>query len=264
MREAMGLDQPFLVRLANWFGNALRGDLGESLFSRKPVVEFLAERIPVTLNVTVLALVVAWTVGISAGVVAALYHGRTADWISMFLALFFLSAPYFWMALNLIFLFSVTLGWLPVGGYVPFRESPREFFRHMVLPCTTLGLVYAGMVARMTRTSMLEVLGADYVRTARAKGLKERSVIYAHALRTALIPMITVMGLGVGELIGGSVVTETVFNIPGLGRLVVDGVLRRDFPVVQGGLLIVALGFLLTTLLVDMLYAWADPRIRYN
>ncbi|MBN1318709.1 MAG: ABC transporter permease [Anaerolineales bacterium] len=264
MRESLGLDRPFLVRLGEWFVNALQGDLGVSFYTRQPVFEVLAKRIPVTLNISALALLVALIVGIGAGMVAAAHQGRVADWLAMMAALFVISAPYFWLALNFIFLFSVKLKWFPVGNYVAFKESPQEFVKHLILPCTALGLSYAGMIARMTRTSMLEVLRADYVRTAHAKGLKLRIVTVRHIFRNALIPLTTVLGVTVGALVGGSVITETVFGIAGVGRLVVDGVVRRDIPVVQGGLLVVTFGYLLSTLIVDVLYVWFDPRIRYD
>lgn len=264
MRESLGLDRPFLERLGDWFLNALQGDLGVSFYTRQPVSEVLAKRIPVTLNISAFALFVALIVGIGAGMVAAANQGRVADWLAMMVALFVISAPYFWLALNFIFLFSVKLKWFPVGNYVAFKENPRQFFSHLILPCTALGLSYAGMIARMTRTSMLEVLRADYVRTAHAKGLKSRMVTIRHIFRNALIPLTTVLGVTVGALVGGSVITETVFGIAGVGRLVVDGVVRRDIPVVQGGLLVVTLGYLVSTLVVDVLYVWFDPRIKYE
>jgi peptide/nickel transport system permease protein len=220
--------------------------LGESItYKGTPVAELIAERWPVTFIMTAIALVVALVTGVSVGVLAALRQGRLADWMLMVPVLFAVSMPYFWLGLILIILFGVKLRWLPIGGYVPLGENPIEFIRHMILPCTALGLVYAGMIARMTRTCVLEVLNLDYVQTARAKGLPQRAVIFRHALRNALI-------------------TETVFNIRGLGRLIVDGILSRDFPVVQGGILVVTVGYLVTTLVVDLGYAWLDPRIRYE
>jgi peptide/nickel transport system permease protein len=266
MRHQLGLDRPFLVRLVDWYAHALRGDLGRSISRRgnETVAELIAERWPITLSMTAIGLAVALVTGVGAGVLAALRQGRVTDWVLMVMVLFVISTPYFWLALILIILFGVKLRWLPIGGYVPLGENPVEFVRHMILPCTALGLVYAGMIARMTRTCLLEVLNQDYVRTARAKGLRERAVIIRHALRTALIPLSTVVGMSVGGMLGGSVITETVFNIRGLGRLIVEGVTMRDFPVVQGGLLVVTLGYLITTLVVDLSYAWLDPRIRYE
>jgi peptide/nickel transport system permease protein len=265
MRQELGLDRPFLVRLVDWYAHALRGDLGESItYKGTPVAELIAERWPVTFIMTAIALVVALVTGVSVGVLAALRQGRLADWMLMVPVLFAVSMPYFWLGLILIILFGVKLRWLPIGGYVPLGENPIEFIRHMILPCTALGLVYAGMIARMTRTCVLEVLNLDYVQTARAKGLPQRAVIFRHALRNALIPLSTVVGLAVGAMLGGAVITETVFNIRGLGRLIVDGILSRDFPVVQGGILVVTVGYLVTTLVVDLGYAWLDPRIRYE
>lgn len=265
MRQELGLDRPFLVRLVDWYAHALRGDLGESItYKGTPVAELIAERWPVTFIMTAIALVVALVTGVSVGVLAALRQGRLADWMLMVPVLFAVSMPYFWLGLILIILFGVKLRWLPIGGYVPLGENPIEFIRHMILPCTALGLVYAGMIARMTRTCVLEVLNLDYVQTARAKGLPQRTVIVRHALRNALIPLSTVVGLAVGAMLGGAVITETVFNIRGLGRLIVDGILSRDFPVVQGGILVVTVGYLVTTLVVDLGYAWLDPRIRYE
>lgn len=265
MRQKLGLDRPFLVRLVDWYTHALRGDFGESFSHRnKSVTDLIAERLPITLSMAGISLFVALASGIGIGIIAALNQGRFLDWLLMVLVLFVVSTPYFWLGLTLIILFGVKLDWLPVGGYVAFRESPIEFITHMILPCTALGLSYAGMIARMTRTSMLEIMNLDYVRTARAKGLHERAVTLRHTLRNALIPLSTIVGLAVGSMLGGSVITETVFNINGLGRLIVEGVMHRDFPVVQGGLLVITIGYLITTLLVDLSYTWLDPRIRYE
>jgi peptide/nickel transport system permease protein len=265
MRHELGLDRPFLVRLVDWYAHALRGDLGESIaYKGTPVAELIAERWPVTFSMTAIALVVALVLGVSVGVLAALRQGRLADWMLMVPVLFVMSTPHFWLGLIMIIFFGVKLRWLPIGGYVPLGQNPIEFIRHLILPCTILGLVYAGMIARMTRTCVLEVLNQDYVQTARAKGLRQRAVIVRHALRNALIPLSTVVGLSVGAMLGGAVIIETVFNIRGLGRLIVDGILSRDFPVVQGGLLVVTVGYLIVTLVVDLGYAWLDPRIRYE
>jgi peptide/nickel transport system permease protein len=259
------LDRPFLIRLLAWYTQILRGDLGESLVYRgTPVADLIAERWPVTFGMTVIAMIVAVVLGISVGVLTALHQGRPTDLMLTALAVFFVSMPHFWLGLFMIVLFGVKLRWLPIGGYVPLVESPIEFFRHMILPCTVLGLVYAGMIARMTRTCVLEVLNLDYVQTARAKGLRQRTVIMRHALRNALIPLSTVIGLSVGAMLGGAVIMETVFNIRGLGRLIVDGILYRDYPVVQGGLLVVTVGYLITTLVVDLAYSRLDPQIHYK
>lgn len=264
MRAQLGLDRPLIQWVAEWFGRALRGDLGKSLFLGQPVVALIAERYPVTISVAALALIVAVGVGVPAGIIAAVNQGRLLDWIAMVLALVVLSMPGFWLALNLIFLFGVRLSWLPIGGYVPLTENPVAFFKHLLLPCVSLGLGFAALIARTTRSSMLEVLHMDYVRTARAKGLREHVVIVGHALRNALIPIITVVGLATGALLGGSVVVETVYNLPGVGRLIVEAVKRRDYAVVQGVILTITLTYLLVNLIVDVLYVWADPRIRYE
>lgn len=264
MRDKLGFNQPWYQRLFTWFANTLTGDLGDSLFLRKPLTEILADRYPVTINIAFFALLISIGFGVPAGIIAAVYQGRLADWLAMLLALVVLSIPSFWLALNLIFLFGVRWRWLPVGGYVPFSEDPIEFLRHLLLPGISLGLAFAAVVARMTRTSMLEVLRIDYIRTARAKGLRQWVVIMRHAFRNALIPVLTVIGLSFGALLGGSAVTETVYTIPGVGRLIVEAVLRRDYPVIQGGILALTVTYLAVNLLVDLLYAWADPRIRYD
>lgn len=264
LRTQLGLDRPLHERLVDWFANAFRGNLGESLFIHEPVTSIIAERYPITMSVTVLALWVAVSVGLPAGIIAAMYQGRLADWAAMMTALVVLSIPSFWLGLNLIFLFGVRLQWLPIGGYVPLREDPRQFLVHLILPSVSLGLAYAAMIARITRTSMLEVLRMDYMRTAEAKGLHRRAVILRHGLKNAFIPVVTVIGLGIGSLLGGSAVTETVYNLPGVGRMIVDAVKRRDYFLVQGGILAITATYLLINLLVDLLYAWLDPRIRYE
>lgn len=263
-RERLGLDRPFHERFLEWSGNAIRGDLGDSIFLNQPVTTALIERLPVTLSLAAFAWFVSGVIGITVGVIASVRHGRPADWGLMFMAIIGLSVPVFWLALNMIFLFSVRLGWLPTGGYVPLTENPVEYMKHLLLPGIVLGLAHTAVIARMTRSSMLEVLRQDYVRTAQAKGLKAKTVVMRHALRNALIPIITVLGISAGELLSGSVITETVFNLPGVGRLVIDGVRRRDFPVIQGGILIITVGYLFINLLVDLVYAWVDPRVHYS
>lgn len=263
LREQLGLNKPLHERLIDWYSSALQGDLGESFFLNKPITTAIIERLPVTLSLAAMAMVFASLIGISSGVIAAIYHGRALDWSIMVLAMIGLSIPVFWLALNMILIFSVQLGWFPTGGYVPFTESPLEFIRHLFLPAMALGLIHTAVVARMSRSAMLEVLRQDYVRTARAKGLEERFVVIRHALRNALIPIVTVLGIGAGELLAGSVITETVFNLPGVGRVIVDAVKRRDFPMVQGGILFVTLSYLIINLLVDLAYAWINPRIRH-
>ncbi len=263
-RVELGLDRPMPVRLGNWLYQAVQGNLGESYFLNESVAAAIQERYSVTISVALFSLIVAIIAGIATGLVASIRQGRPADWLAMTLSLVVLSIPAFWLALNLIFLFAVQLHWLPVGGFVPLTENPLEYFRHLLLPCVSLGLAEAAVIARMTRTSMLEVLRADYVRTARAKGLRERVVVLGHAMKNALIPIATAAGISAGVLLGGSVVTETVYNLPGVGRMVVEAVQRRDYPVVQGGILVITLTYLLINLAVDVLYTWIDPRIRYD
>lgn len=263
LREQLGLNRSFMEQAVSWYGNALTGDLGTSFFLKSSVMDAVKARIPITASLTILALVIAMTIGVSAGIIASVKHGRFADWGIMLLAVLGFSIPVFWLALNLIFVFSVRLGWFPTGGYRSIDEGFLEYLRHLALPAITLGLAYTGLIARMTRSSMLEVFRHDYVRTARAKGLRERAVIGRHVFRNALIPIVTIIGLTAGELLAGSVVTETVFNLPGIGRLVVDAVKRRDYPLIQGTLLVITLVYLVVNLIVDVLYAWVNPRIRY-
>lgn len=264
LRTALGLNRPLHERMLKWYVNALQGDLGNSFFLQTSVTKAIVARLPVTYSLATFALLVAAVLGLTAGIAASLKPGGFFDVGIMTLAMLGLSIPSFWLALNLIFLFAVTLGWMPLGGFVSPTENVGEYLKHLLMPGVSLGIGYTAMVARMTRASMLEVLGMDYIRTARAKGLKERGVILGHALKNALIPIITMFGVAAGGLLGGSAITETVFNMPGVGRLVVDGIIRRDYTVVQGGVLIVSLTYLVVNLIVDILYVWANPRIRYE
>jgi peptide/nickel transport system permease protein len=264
VRGQLGLDRPLPEQYARWLLNVLRGDLGKSVFNDQPVVSMLIERIEPTLMLAGLALVLTVLIGIPAGVFAAMKHNSSFDQGLMLLALLGVSMPNFWLGLNLILIFSVLLGWLPSGGYVPLADNPLGSLQSVLLPALALGFSQAALVARITRASMLEVLQADYVRTARAKGLHWTLVNFRHALKNALLPTITVVGLVVAVLVGGSAITETVFTIPGAGRLVVNAVLRRDYPVVQGAILLVAVLYVLINLLVDIIYVYVDPRIRYT
>ena len=264
-RHELGLDRPVLVRLVEWTVNALRGNLGKSYFMNRPVSAVIAERYGVTISLAIYALVLATVVGVCAGVVASIHQGGLIDWAVTASALVWLSVPDFWLALTLIFFFGVQLKWFPISGYASLiKDGPIQFLKHMLLPVISLGLGECGVIARYTRTSMLEVLRMDYITTARAKGLPERPVLLRHALKNALIPIITALGIAFGGLLGGATVVELAFTMSGVGRLILDSVRRRDYPVVQGGLLVVAVSFLLVNLLVDLLYAWADPRIRYE
>lgn len=262
VRRELGLDQPFVVRMGQWYARLLQGDMGTSLLLNRGVVDAILERLPVTLSLTALAFVVSVLLGVAAGLLAAVRHGRAADQGMMALALLGLSIPEFWLGLVLIWLIAVMVPIFPAGDYVAFAQSPLQWARHIALPTFSLACVQMGFVARMTRSSMLEVLGQDFVRTARAKGLPESYVVVRHGLVNAMVPIVTVMGIMVGALLGGAVVTEQVFSIPGLGRLIIGAVLSRDFPVIQGGLLFLALIYLAVNLVVDLLYAAIDPRVR--
>jgi peptide/nickel transport system permease protein len=262
VRREMGLDQPFLARMGDWYWRVLQGDLGTSLLLNRGVTEAILERLPVTLSLTAIAFVFAVLIGVAAGVLAAVRHGRAVDQGVMTLALLGLSIPEFWFGLVLIWLLAVTMQWFPAGDYVAFAQDPLLWAWHLALPAFTLACVQMGFIARMTRSSMLEVLGQDYVRTARAKGLPEPYVVLRHGLTNAMVPIVTVMGIMVGALLGGAVVTEQVFSLPGLGRLIIGAVLSRDFPVIQGGLLFLAVIYLAVNLVVDLLYAALDPRVR--
>lgn len=263
-RIELGLDRPIHERLAEWVFNALRGNFGESYFLNQTVTETIAERYEVTISLAVFASVVGIVVGIPIGIIASVKQGQFIDWLVTTSALLWLSIPGFWIALNLIFLFSVSLGWFPMAGFVPITENPLNFLKHLALPATSMGLGFSGIIARFTRTSMLEVLRQDYICTARAKGLCQRVVLLRHALRNALIPIITMVGIGFGDMLGGAVLTELIFSMPGVGRMVLDAVKRRDYPVVQGGVFVVTATYLAVNLVVDLLYAWADPRIHYE
>ncbi|MGQ9585214.1 MAG: ABC transporter permease [Anaerolineae bacterium] len=263
-RIELGLHRPLPERMAKWYINAIRGDLGDSFFLHASVTEAIVSRLPVTYSLAIFALVLASAIGIVTGVIAAIKQGTIADWGLMLLAVLGLSIPSFWLALNLISFFAIRLKWFPLGGFVSPQENFGDYLKHLLLPGISLGVTYAAMIARMTRASMLEVLSMDYVRTARAKGLEERLVIVRHALRNALIPIITVFGIAAGGLLGGSAIVETVFTLHGVGRLVVEAVQRRDYPVIQGGILVITFTYLVVNLLVDLLYVWANPRITYE
>lgn len=262
VRHELGLDRPFLVRMGEWYVRLLQGDLGTSLLLNRSVTEAILERLPITLSLTAMAFVVSVLLGVTAGVMAAVRRGRAADQSLMSLALLGLSIPEFWLGLVLVWLVAVLVPIFPAGDYVAFAKDPLQWARHLALPTFTLACIQMGFVARMTRSSMLEVLSQDFVRTARAKGLPEPYVVLRHGLVNAMVPIVTVMGIMVGALLGGAVVTEQVFSIPGLGRLIIGAVLSRDFPVIQGGLLFLALIYLSVNLAVDLLYAAIDPRVR--
>ncbi|REJ31973.1 MAG: peptide ABC transporter permease [Bacillota bacterium] len=256
IREQYGLNEPLHVQYMVFLKHLLQGDLGRSIRSRRPVTEEVAARLGPTLELAAGSMVVAIVIGVSTGILSAVRPNSWIDAASTFIALVGISMPVFWLGLMLMYFFSYELGWFPTAG--------RGTWRHLVLPSLTLGLSTAAIIARMTRSSMLEVLRQDYVRTARAKGLHEWAVVLKHAFRNALIPIVTVTGLQMGSLLGGAVMTESVFAWPGIGRLMVDSIIARDYPVVQGAVLVVAVGFILINLLVDVLYAYINPTIRYD
>jgi peptide/nickel transport system permease protein len=264
IRHKYGFDQPIPVQYVKWLGNALHGDLGTSTKSGLPVTQTILERIPITLELAALSVLFAVLLGVSAGIIAAVKRGSLADYASSSIALFGLSIPHFWLGLMLILLFAVQLRILPASGYVPFVDDPIENLRHMLMPAFVLGTGFSAIVMRQMRSSMLESLSADYVRTARAKGLSEREVIGAHALRNSLITVVTLVGLQLGALISGAVITEQIFVIPGFGKLTIDSVLQRDFAMIQGVVLVAAAGYVLVNLVVDLLYSVLNPRIRVS
>ena len=261
LRRDLGLDQPIPVQWVLWFGHVLRGDLGESIFLRRPVTQAIWERAEPTLMLTLLSLVISVALGLSLGVLAAVRQGSWADLGAMLVSLAGISMPTFWIGLNLILVFAVILGVLPVAGYQPLSAGLWKNLRYLILPAITLGFYDAALLARMTRSMMLGVLKENYVRTARSIGLSERRVVLGHALRNALIPLMTIVGLMFAGLLGGALVTETVFNIPGVGRLLIQAVLRRDYQLVQGIVLVIAGVYVLINLSVDILYGALDPRI---
>jgi peptide/nickel transport system permease protein len=262
-RRSLGLDRPLWEQLVLFYGRVLQGDLGRSYYLNRPVTQALWERAEPTLVLTLSALLVAVVVGVPSGIVAGAYAGSMWDRLLMITALLGVCIPGFWLSLNFIYLFAVRLGWLPAGGYVSVFVDPMAALRAMILPAVSLGFNQSALIARIARSCMVEVLAQDYIRTARAKGLPQRSVVAIHAFRNALVPVVTVVGITMAILIGGAVITEIVFNIPGLGRLVVSAILRRDYPVVQGVVLVTAAAYVLINLAVDVIYAFIDPRIRY-
>jgi peptide/nickel transport system permease protein len=264
LRAELGLDRPLGVQYLAWMGRLLRGDLGRSIRNGEPVLENVGRRLRPSLQLALLAMAISLLIAFPVGVVAAVRHNTAVDRASTAFALFGICMPNFLLALLLIFLFGVTLRWLPISGYVDPAEELMDGLRSLVLPALTLGLALAAVVTRTLRSSMLEALTEDYVRTARAKGLSEWRVMRGHVLRNALIPVVTVLGLQLGTLIGGAVITEYVFALPGVGRLVVDAVFARDYPLVQGVVLLIALGFIASNLLVDLLYGVIDPRLRHR
>ena len=263
IRKSLGLDKPLVQQFLIWSGNVLQGDLGVSPGSRFEVSLLIKQRIEPTLSIGVYALVVKMLVAIPLGVLAAWKANTWIDRSSMIIAVLSFSIPVFWLEYNMIFLFAVNLGWMPAIGYEPISGGIASWFKSITMPSIAVGLVAAGLTSRVTRSTMLEILNDDYIRTARAKGLAERVVLIRHALRNAAVPILTIIGLGLATMIGGLIVTEQVFAIPGMGRLVVDSISKRDYPVIQGIFLIIALFAVAVNLIIDLAYVYFDPRIRY-
>ncbi len=263
IRVQLGLHLPYHERLLEWVLGLLRGDLGRSILLQRPVTEAVAERLPVTLALSLYAMVVTLVFGVALGVAAAVRQNTIVDQLCMTVAMLGVSLPNVWLAILFIMFFGVHLGWFPTGGYVPIAQGWGAWFTALTLPSVALALTQIGLLARMTRSSMLEVLRQDYVQTARAKGLPGWLVVGKHALKNVMIPLVTVFGIILSLSLSGTVVIETVFSLPGMGRLIVNAIQRRDYPVIQGGLLLTATALVLVNLAVDLLYAWLDPRVRY-
>ena len=262
IREEMGFNKPIPIQYLKWLERTLTGDFGRSLRTQEPVSEMLATRVPITLELTFLAVLISVVIGIPGGIIAALRRNTWLDFVVSFFAMGGMALPYFWAGILLIRLFSLQLGWLPPSGYVDFAVDPIQNLKLMVLPALTIGISLIALVMRQTRTSMLEVLSQDYIRTARAKGVPKFRLLVRHALHNALIPVITVIGLQTGALVSGAVVTETIFSLPGLGRMVVEGIFERDFAPVQAGILVIVTRLILVNLLTDLSYASLDRRIK--
>jgi peptide/nickel transport system permease protein len=263
IRVSLGLDRPFLVRFGDWFWHVLQGDLGTSIFTNLPVSHMIAQRIEPTVSLMIFTLILSLSAAIPMGVIAAWKHGSWIDRAVMATAVFGFSTPVFVIGYVLAYVFALRMDLLPVQGFTSISQGFWPFLRSLVLPAIALGLVFMALIARITRATMLEVLSQDFVRTAKAKGIGQIGVLIVHGLKNAAVPIVTIVGIGFATLIGGAVVTESVFAIPGLGRLTVDAILRRDYPVIQGVVLMFSFVYVLVNLLVDILYTVFDPRIRY-
>jgi peptide/nickel transport system permease protein len=264
MRERLGLNEPIHIQFIQWSLDAMRLDFGDSIFLREPVTKSMLDRVQPTALLTLYALTLAILIALPSGVISAVRRNSFVDRMLMVTAISGAAIPNFFFGILLILFFAVVLGWLPSGGYVDIQDDPVQHFRRMILPSVALGFAAAGLLARMVRSTMLDVLNEDYVRTAYAKGLPQRRVVLLHALRNAMIPAMTVFGISLAGLLGGAVVVETVFSLPGMGRLVVQSIQRRDFPVIQGVVLVTAVIQVLVMLLIDVLYVYVDPRVRYG
>jgi len=264
IRFEMGLDRPLYVQFGTWFVKIIRGDFGESIIYQRPVIDLILERLPVTLSFGFFAMLISLMFAIPSGILAAVNHNTYKDYFFTFIAVLGISIPGFWLSLMFISTFSLKLGWLPATGYVPLTENFWGGVECLILPSTAHALLTAAIVARMLRSSMLEVLRQDFITTARGKGLPARWVIYKHALKNAFAPTLTIIGFQIGAVIGGSIIFETIFTLPGVGQMIYTAIGDRDYPVVQGCLLIIALSFVLVNLIVDLLYSYFDPRITYE
>ncbi len=263
LRSQMGYDQPVLIQMEKWFVNLAKGDLGDSIFLNQPVTEAIGEHLGVTMALTIFAMIIATVIGVTLGVLSAVYRGKALDQIAMMFSVFGVSIPEFWLALNLILVFAVYHQVFPIGGYTPFTEDPLGCIHSLFLPALSLGLTQAAFIARMVRSSVLEILDQEYVRTAMAKGILYRKVVMKHVLKNAMVPIVTVVGMTFSVLLGGAIAIEMVFNLPGIGRLLMNAVLRRDYPLIQGIVLFIAAAYIVINLIVDLIYVYIDPRIEY-
>jgi peptide/nickel transport system permease protein len=264
LRERSGLDQPLVVQYFDWIWSAIRGDLGVSFRTGEPVTAVLLERLPATMSLAFASLLLALLIAIPLGIIGAVRRGSVTDYVATFVSQIGISIPDFWMAIMLILLFPLTLGLLPPSGYVPLTEDPVGWLRHLLLPTVTLGVISGAIITRFVRSETLESLGQDYTRTARSKGLRERTVVMRHVVRNSLISVVTIVGLQLAFLLSGVIIVEVVFAFPGLGLLALEAVQTRDYPVLQGAVLLFAVFFLIVNLVVDLLYAYLDPRISYS
>lgn len=264
LRDELGLNLPIYEQFIQWFAGIFQGDFGNSIYMNMPVLEAFLGHIGPTLSLALLAQSISIIIAIPIGVIAAKRRGTYVDQMFMTIAMLGLSLPSFLLALLLMLLFGVNLNWLPVAGYAPVSSGLWNHLQYMILPAISLGAIQAAVISRMSRSSMIDILSMNYIKTAKAKGVKDRVVIYKHALRNAFIPILTILGETFGSLITGAVVTETVFNLPGIGQLVINAIVRRDYAVIQGTILIIALAYLLLNLLIDLLYGLVDPRVRFN
>jgi len=264
LRHELGLDEPVLVQYANWWKGVLQGDLGESVMTGQSVGDLIRERLPATIPLAIISMLIAMAIAVPAGILSAIKRNTWVDGLVSIVAFAGLSIPGFWLGTLLILFFAVRWQWFPPGGYVSILDDPVDGIRHLILPAIALGTTFAAVLTRMIRSSLLEVLGKDYIRTARAKGQSESTILIRHALRNALIPAVTIVGVQAGFLLSGALVIEQIFSLPGIGRLTVQAVLDRDFPVLQGCIVVIATIFVVANLLTDLAYVYLDPRISYG